>query len=34
MLWYKSWLDTRSRFLIGLVLLMLSACRHGLPTRR
>jgi len=25
MLWYKSWLDTRSRFLIGLVLLMLSA---------
>ena len=26
MLWYKSWLDTRSRFLIGLVLLVLSAC--------
>ena len=25
MLWYKSWLETRSRFLIGLVLLMLSA---------
>ena len=26
MLWYKSWLETRWRFLIGLVLLMLSAC--------
>jgi ABC-2 type transport system permease protein len=26
MLWYKSWLETRSRFLIGLVLLLLSAC--------
>ena len=26
MLWYKSWLDTRSRFLAGLVLLALSAC--------
>src|SRR5262245_21672057 len=25
MLWYKSWLDTRSRFLIGLVLVVLSA---------
>ena len=25
MLWYKSWLDTRWRFLIGLALLMLSA---------
>jgi ABC-type transport system involved in multi-copper enzyme maturation permease subunit len=25
MLWYKSWLETRSRFLIGFVLLMLSA---------
>ena len=25
MLWYKSWLETRSRFLIGLALLMLSA---------
>jgi hypothetical protein len=25
MLWYKAWLDTRSRFWIGLVLLMLSA---------
>ncbi|MGH9385322.1 MAG: hypothetical protein ACRD2N_13655 [Vicinamibacterales bacterium] len=25
MLWYKSWLETRSRFLIGLVLLMASA---------
>jgi hypothetical protein len=25
MLWYKSWLETRSRFLIGLVLLTLSA---------
>jgi ABC-type transport system involved in multi-copper enzyme maturation permease subunit len=25
MLWYKSWLETRSRFLIGLVLLMFSA---------
>src|SRR5260370_547814 len=24
MLWYKSWLETRSRFLIGLVLLMIS----------
>ena len=24
MLWYKSWLETRSRFLIGLVLLLLS----------
>lgn len=26
MLWYKSWLDTRWRFVIGLVLLLLSAC--------
>jgi hypothetical protein len=26
MLWYKSWLETRWRFLIGLGLLMLSAC--------
>jgi hypothetical protein len=26
MLWYKSWLETRSRFVIGLVLLLLSAC--------
>jgi hypothetical protein len=26
MLWYKSWLETRSRFFIGLVLLVLSAC--------
>ena len=26
MIWYKSWLDTRSRFLVGLVLLALSAC--------
>jgi hypothetical protein len=26
MLWYKSWLETRWRFLIGLVLLTLSAC--------
>ena len=25
MLWYKSWLDTRSRYLIGLVLLMIAA---------
>ncbi len=25
MLWYKSWLETRWRFVIGLVLLMLSA---------
>src|SRR5262245_21244750 len=25
MIWYKSWLDTRSRFLVGLVLLVLSA---------
>jgi hypothetical protein len=25
MLWYKSWLETRSRFLIGLALLLLSA---------
>ena len=25
MLWYKSWLDTRTRFLIGLVLLAMSA---------
>lgn len=25
MLWYKSWLETRSRFLIGLALLMISA---------
>jgi hypothetical protein len=25
MLWYKSWLETRSRFLIGVALLMLSA---------
>src|SRR5260370_36971053 len=26
MLWYKSWLETRSRFLIGLVIMMLAAC--------
>src|SRR5688572_18177370 len=26
MLWYKAWLETRWRFLIGLVLLMFSAC--------
>jgi len=26
MLWYKSWLETRWRFAIGLVLLMLSVC--------
>jgi len=26
MIWYKSWLDTRSRFMAGLVLLVLSAC--------
>jgi hypothetical protein len=26
MLWYKSWLETRWRFLIGLALLVLSAC--------
>lgn len=26
MLWYKSWLETRWRFVIGLVLLMLSSC--------
>jgi len=26
MLWYKSWLDTRWRFVIGLGLLLLSAC--------
>jgi hypothetical protein len=26
MLWYKAWLETRWRFLIGLVLLMLSLC--------
>jgi len=26
MLWYKSWLETRWRFVIGLVLLVLSAC--------
>ncbi len=26
MLWYKAWLETRWRFLIGLVLLALSAC--------
>ena len=26
MLWYKSWLDTRSRFLLGLVLLSALAC--------
>jgi hypothetical protein len=26
MLWYKSWLDTRWRFLIGLALLVVSAC--------
>lgn len=25
MLWYKTWLETRSRFLIGLVLLTLTA---------
>src|SRR5260370_38341868 len=25
MLWYKSWLETRSRFLIGLVLIIFSA---------
>jgi hypothetical protein len=26
MLWYKSWLDTRSRFLLGVVLLFVLAC--------
>jgi ABC-2 type transport system permease protein len=26
MLWYKSWLDTRWRFLIGLAILLFSAC--------
>jgi len=26
MLWYKSWLETRSRFLTGVVLMVLSAC--------
>ena len=26
MLWYKSWLETRWRFVIGLVLLIFSAC--------
>jgi len=26
MLWYKSWLDTRGRFLIGFAILVLSAC--------
>ena len=26
MLWYKSWLDTRWRFLIGLAVLLVSAC--------
>ncbi len=26
MFWYKSWLDTRWRFLIGLAILALSAC--------
>ena len=26
MLWHKSWVETRSRFLIGLTLLMLSTC--------
>ena len=26
MLWYKSWLETRWRFVIGLVVLILSAC--------
>jgi hypothetical protein len=26
MLWYKAWLDTRWRFLIGLALLLVSAC--------
>ena len=26
MLWYKSWLETRWRFLIGFAVLMLSAC--------
>jgi hypothetical protein len=26
MLWYKSWLDTRSRFLLGLVVLLMLAC--------
>ena len=25
MLWYKTWLETRSRFLIGLIVLMISA---------
>ena len=30
MLWYKSWLETRWRFLIGLALLMCSAPRHRL----
>ena len=26
MLWYKSFLETRSRFLIGLVILLMSVC--------
>src|SRR5256885_10365098 len=26
MLWYKAWLDTRWRFLVGLGLLLISAC--------
>jgi hypothetical protein len=26
MLWYKAWLETRWRFVIGLVVLMASAC--------
>ena len=30
MLWYKSWLETRWRFLIGLALLMLLGRRHRL----
>ena len=35
MLWYKSWLETRWRFLIGLVLLMLlGAAAPCSPIRR
>jgi len=34
MLWYKSWLETRSRFLIGLILLICSAAGSVLAYRR
>ena len=34
MLWYKSWLETRWRFLIGLVLLMLLRVRHRVRLSR